>query len=78
MAKSTSSKVRGRKGKLGKNKHRIVAYYSSGRHYWNKARGIAQHIRRYGSDPVATTALKAQLAAMPLHLQREFEKRYQV
>lgn len=71
------SKAKGRKSKLGKNKHRIAVYYSSGRYEWNKGRRLVKHIRRY-HDAAAVTALKTILAAMPLRLQREFEATYPI
>ena len=71
-----ASSAKGRKGKLGKNKNRIAAYYNSARFNWNKARRIAHHLRRYGKDPVAVRALKVHLAAMPLHLCRAFGAQY--
>ena len=75
---SARAKVKGRKGKLGKNKHRIVAYYGSGRNLWNKARGIAHHVRRYGKgDASANTAMKLLLAGMSLRMQRDFERAYE-
>lgn len=75
---ATGSKSKGRKGKLGKNKHRIVVYYNSGRHYWNKARDVVRHAKANPADKAATEALKVRLAAMPLGMQREFSKLYSV
>jgi len=71
--------VKGRKGKIGKNKSRISAYYSSGRNHWNKARRVAKHARRYGRmDASAQKALNSALAAMPLHMSREFHRQFNV
>jgi hypothetical protein len=75
---ASSSKPKGRKGKIGRNKHRIAAYYSSGRYYWNKARKIVHHMRRYGGGSDAAEALKVQLASMPGHVARDFQKQYAV
>ena len=74
---ATKSKVKGRKGKIGKNKHRIAAYYNSGRFHWNKARRIVHHLRRVKwSDQSAGKQLNVMLAAMPLGLSRQFRKEY--
>lgn len=73
-----SSKPKGRKGKLGKNKSRIRAYYESGRYYWNKARKLTHHLRKAGDDKPAIEARKAALAGMPLHLEREFKRTYNI
>ena len=73
---NTKAKVRGRKGKLGKNKSRIVAYYSENRWEINKARRLVRHLRRYGKDPKAEAALKLCLAGMRLDRQRDFQKQY--
>lgn len=69
-------KVKGRKGRIGKNKARIVTYYNDNRYEINKGRRLVRHIRRYGKDPKAVEALKLCKAAMRLDRQREFEKQY--
>lgn len=72
------STSRGRKGKLGKNKHRIVVYYGEGRNLFNKARKVAHHVRRYGdNDKPANEAIKLALAGMPLGTSRKFNKLYE-
>lgn len=66
--------TKGRKGRVGKKKGWIAAYYSSGRYYFNKARRIAKHIKRYGEkDPPANEALKVCIAAMPRHMSKQFD-----
>lgn len=69
---ATKSKAKGRKGKLGKNKSRIAAYYNSCRWEWNKMRRLRKHLLRHIDDKVATKAAKALVAAMPLHMSRKF------
>src|SRR5258706_166816 len=73
-----SEKAKGRKGRLGKNKHRITSYYSNNRYEWNKARKIVHHLRRYGEDAKALLSLKTLLAAMSLALGRKFKAAYRV
>ena len=64
-------KVRGRKGKLGKNKHRIAAYYMSNRYEMNRLRRLQHHLMRYGSgDKSATQAVAVLKAALPLNLSK--------
>lgn len=68
------SKVKGRKGRIGKKKGWIAAYYSSGRRLFNKARRLKKHMLRYGkSDASANEALKVAIAGMPRHLSKEFD-----
>jgi len=83
--RGSGSKPKGRKGKIGRNKHRIVAYYASGTNFWNKARRIMHHMRRYAPavlsstecrDYTARTALSACINAMPYHKQRQFSDEY--
>lgn len=79
MANKSSS--RGRKGKVGKGKHRIAAYYNSGRNLFNKARRLAKHLKRYAGDQSAPDvsaqkALKVAVAGMPLGLSKRFNKEY--
>lgn len=77
MATGTKSKVKGRKGRLGKNKSRIAVYYNSSRYQFNKARRIARHLKRYpGDDKSAREALKFLIAQMPLGMSREFSAKY--
>lgn len=72
-----SSKAKGRKGKLGKNKHRIAAYYSSGNYEWNRMRRLIWHMRSYGgNDGSANLAFNTLRAALPLAKQRMFERMY--
>jgi hypothetical protein len=74
MAKSASTK--GRKGKIGKKKGWIAAYYSSGRPLFNKARRIKKHIARYGKyDESANEALLVAIAGMPRSLSKQFDNR---
>jgi hypothetical protein len=59
-------KARGRKGKLGKKKFSIMAYYNSQRWEKNKLRKVRRHIARYGeNDSVAMQCVKNLLAALP-------------
>lgn len=65
------SKVKGRKGKLGKKKHWIAAYFNEQRHRKNKLRRVLKHLKRYGgpnqdSDKVALKCVAVQRAALPL------------
>ena len=75
MANTARAKVKGRKGRIGKNKARIAAYYNSGQNLYNKARGLVHHLRRQEDDK-ARIALKVTLAAMSLAMQRRFEAIY--
>ncbi len=64
-------KVRGRKGKLGKNKHRIASYYASNRYEMTRLRRLRRHVMQYGSgDKSATKAVAVLKAALPLHLSK--------
>ena len=76
MAKS-SSKPKGRKGKIGKNKARIAVYYNSGRNVWNKARVLVHHLRRQ-DDPKAAETLRTLGARMGYAMQREFQIMYRI
>lgn len=68
---SSGSKSKGRKGKLGKNKHRIAAYYNSCRYEMNRIRKLRRHVTRYGNgDSSAMKAIGVLKAALPLHLSR--------
>lgn len=72
-----TSSAKGRKGKIGKKKAWIAVYFASGRLYFNKARRLVKHIRRYGSnDDVAQEALKVAIAAMPRSLSKAFDNIY--
>lgn len=73
---ATSSKVRGRKGKLGKKKHWIAAYFANGQDKWNKARKLTRHLRAYPEDKVAIEARKVALAALSAARTKEFNKAY--
>ena len=69
-----ASASKGRKGKLGKNKHRIVAYYNSGRYEMNRIRKLRRHVIRYGKgDKPAMTAIGVLKAALPLHLSKTID-----
>ncbi len=59
MAKS-SSKPKGRKGKIGKKKGQMLAYRNESRREKSHIKRITRHLARYGSnDLVATEALKS-------------------
>lgn len=73
MADSGRKSVKGRKGKLGRNKHRIVAYYGSGRYEHNRLRRLKHHLRRFPMDDVARKAASLLMAAAPLHISRKFD-----
>jgi len=73
---ATSSKVRGRKGKIGKKKHWIAAYFSSGQHYWNKARKLTHHLRRFPDDKIAIEARKIALAGLSHARTKDFNALY--
>jgi len=69
--------AKGRKGKIGKKKHWIAAYFNSGRNHFNKARRLVHHIRRYGNnDESANQALKVSLAVMPYAMTKRFKELY--
>ncbi len=72
---ASSSKPKGRKGRIGKNKSRIAVYYGNGRNYWNKARKIVHHVRRQ-EDVMAWMTLKGLIAAMSLAMGRQFKAQY--
>ena len=76
MTWPTSSKVKGRKGKIGKKKHWIAAYYANGQDKWNKARKLTHHLRAYPGDKVAQEARKVALAALSGARTKEFNKTY--
>jgi hypothetical protein len=73
-----SSKVRGRKGKLGKKKHWIAAYFSNGQHLWNKARKLTRHLRTYPEDKVAQEARKVALAGLSHARTKAFNEQYKL
>lgn len=71
---SSGSKSKGRKGKLGKNKHRIVAYYMSNRYEMNRIKKLRKHVTRYGKgDKPAMTAIGVLKAGLPLHLSKTID-----
>lgn len=72
-----SASIKGRKGKIGKKKGSIAAYFASGRLHFNKARRLVKHVKRYGGhDASANEALKVAIAAMPRSLSKEFDNLY--
>lgn len=71
---ASQGKTRGRKGKLGKNKHRIAAYYNSGRYEMNRIRKLRRHVTRYGKgDASAMKAIGVLKATLPLHLSKTID-----
>ncbi len=71
-----TSSAKGRKGKIGKKKHWIAAYFASGKPLFNKARRLMKHIQRYGNhDAPANEALKVAMAGMPRAMSRAFDER---
>lgn len=74
MGKVSASKVKGRKGKIGKKKGWIAVYFASGKPLFNKARRLTKHIKRYGdNDESANEAFKIALAGMPRTLSKAFK-----
>jgi hypothetical protein len=70
-----ASKAKGRKGRLGKHRAGIAAYYASYRWELNKARRIHRHMRRFKcwhKDVVAHDRLSELLAVMPVGKARLF------
>jgi hypothetical protein len=66
--------MKGRKGKIGKKKGWIAAYYASCRPLFNKARRLVKHVRRYGPyDASANEALAVAIAGMPRHMSKQFD-----
>lgn len=75
---ATQSKVRGRKGKIGKKKAWIAAYFSNGQNLWNKARKLTHHLRRFPADPVALKARNVALAGLSHARTKEFNQLYKL
>lgn len=75
---ASQSKVRGRKGKIGKKKHWIAAYFANGQHRWNKARKLTRHLRAYPEDKVAQEARKVAIAALPHARSKAFNEQYKL
>ncbi len=72
-----STSAKGRKGKIGKKKHWIAAYYMSGKPFFNKARRLLKHITRYGStDAPANEAFRVAVANMPRSMSKAFDDIY--
>lgn len=60
--------AKGRKGKLGRKKAHILAYYNSNRREKSHIRRITRHLIRYGEqDSVAQTALKKYRAVAGIY-----------
>lgn len=57
--------AKGRKGKLGKKKAWIATYYKNGQVWFNQARRLVKHLRRFPADHVALKALNVAKAGMP-------------
>ncbi len=64
-------KVRGRKGKLGKNKHRIASYYASNRYEMNRLRRLRRHVMQYGSGDKSAAPAPAHHAVWHWRLVRD-------
>ena len=75
---ATSSKVKGRKGKLGKKKGWIAAYFANGQHLWNKARRLTHHLRVFPEDKVAVEARKIALAGLSHARTKAFNEQYKL
>jgi len=71
-----SSKVKGRKGRIGKKKAWIAAYFANGQNLWNKARKLTWHLRRFPGDAKAVEARKVALAGLSGTRTKNFNTQY--